>query len=64
MIAGPGKKPVIDEPRLISEYGGRPGDWAKIKGQNHRLETGETMEVHSYKNLRTGEIVEPKLKLQ
>ena len=64
-MAGPKTDIIVkDEPRLIATYGGKPGDWAKIKGQNYRLETGETIEIHAYQNVTTGQIVEPKTKIQ
>ena len=67
-IKGPGSKGeklLIDEPRLISEYGGKPGDWNKITSKNpYKNDLGKTVETHAYRNSQTGEIVEPKLKFQ
>src|SRR5512133_2665512 len=36
-IAGPGTRAVLkDEARLISEYGGRPGEWLKVSSSNFK----------------------------
>jgi hypothetical protein len=60
-----GEKLLIDESRLISEYGGKSGDWNKITSKNsYRNDLGQTVETHAYLNNKTGEIVEPKLKFQ
>lgn len=56
--------PLVDEPRLLAKYGGESGDWVKVKSSNHRLSQTETMETHAYRNIKTGEVVEPKLKFQ
>jgi hypothetical protein len=63
-IAGPrSEKPVIDEPRLLAEHGGRAGDWTKVTSRAIEMERG-MMETHAYRNTKTGEIVEPELKFQ
>jgi hypothetical protein len=53
----------MDEPRLLSQYGGKPGDWNKVTSRAAQTEKG-TMETHAYLNNKTGEIVETKLKFQ
>ncbi|MFL6603184.1 MAG: hypothetical protein ACJ8R9_17900 [Steroidobacteraceae bacterium] len=55
-IAGAGTKvPLRDAPRLVSEYGGEPGDWAKITS------TAEgNLQTRAYRNVITGEVVELK----
>jgi hypothetical protein len=63
-LAGPEhENPVKDEPRLISKYGGQPGDWVKVTSHAVRTEQG-MMQTHAYRNTKTGEIIEPKLKFQ
>ena len=63
-MAGPThKRPVIDEPRLIAQYGGKPGDWVKVTSDAVKTEKG-TMQTHAYRNTKTGEVVEAKLKFQ
>jgi RHS repeat-associated protein len=55
-IAGAGTKvPLRDVGRLVSEHGGRPGDWAKITStaEGH-------LQTHAYRNVVTGEVIELK----
>jgi hypothetical protein len=60
-IAGAGTpEPIDDLPRLLAEYGGKEGDWAKVVSHAHRIDDLTTIQVHCYKNLTTGEIVELK----
>lgn len=64
VMAGAGAKTAIrDEGRLISQYGGQAGDWEKISTGAHRTNDGRIIEIHAYRNSKTGEIVEPKTKL-
>jgi hypothetical protein len=64
-IAGPGARvPVRDSQRLAAEYGGNPGDWQKIRSSNYKGANGTSFEVHAYRNVRTGQVVEPKTKFQ
>ena len=65
IIAGNGSKNKVlqDAPRLATQYGGNPSDWA-MKSSNAILNKGETIEVHAYKNMKTGQMVEPKNKIQ
>ncbi|MCP4404629.1 MAG: RHS repeat-associated core domain-containing protein [bacterium] len=50
--------------RLAEEYGGNPGDWAKVRSSNKAHVTGYNQETHAYQNMKTGEIVEMKTKIQ
>jgi hypothetical protein len=55
-VAGAGTKvPLRDVGRLVSEYGGKPGDWAKITSTAE-----EHLQTHAYRNVVTGEVVELK----
>ena len=66
IIAGLGSKgdvKVKDEPRLIAKYGGKPGDWIKVTSKAVKTDKG-IMQTHAYRNVKTGEIVEPKLKFE
>ena len=59
---GPGR-PLGDEPRLIDNYGGNPGEWVKLRGPNQEI-NGVPTEVHYFKNTRTGQTAEWKFKRQ
>jgi hypothetical protein len=62
-IAGAGHKtPIRDVNRLVAEYGGDPSDWAKISSRS-AVQDGTRIEIHAYRNIRTGQMVEPKTKL-
>ena len=63
-IAGAGANTVLrDAPRLVSQYGGKIEDWAKVTTRADKLSDGSSIAVHAYKNVKTGLIVEPKFKL-
>lgn len=47
--------PIKDINRIVSEYGGKPGDWSKVTSTN----SGH-IQVHAYKNVVTGQVVELK----
>jgi hypothetical protein len=60
-IAGAGTpEPIDDLPRLLAEYGGRKGDWAKVVSRAYQVDELTKIQVHCYKNLVTGEIFELK----
>jgi hypothetical protein len=60
-IAGAGTRSVItDLPRLLAEHGGRPEDWAKVTSRVYSVGDGTTVQVHAYRNVRTGQLVELK----
>ena len=64
VMAGAGHKTKIrDAPRLTAQYGGDEADWAKVTSSTHKIADGTTIEVHAYKNVKTGQVVEPKSKL-
>lgn len=63
-MAGAGTGTLIrDEPRLLAEYGGKPGDWSKVTSATHKFADLSTIEVHAYRNVTTHQVVEPKTKL-
>ena len=65
VIAGPGGRVALrDAPRLATEYGGKAGDWVKVGSSNYKAADGVSFEVHAYKNITTGKIVELKTKFQ
>ncbi len=64
MAGAGGRKPIDDLPRLMSDYGGAPEDWSKIRSSNFKAADGTSFEVHAYRNIRTGEVVELKTKFQ
>ena len=66
VMAGKGGRTRIrDEARLVAEYGGKSGDWQKIRSSNHKPADGSpSFETHAYRNAETGQIVEPKTKFQ
>ncbi|MBF4563291.1 transglycosylase SLT domain-containing protein [Microbacterium sp. VKM Ac-2870] len=65
-IAGAGAEDgrgIDDVDRLTSEYGGEPGDWAKMTARTtHRFPDGRVGQAHWYENIQTGCKVEGKLK--
>jgi filamentous hemagglutinin len=56
--------PIRDVDRLVGQYGGSAGDWAKIRSSNFKAADGTSFEIHAYRNVRTGEAVELKTKFQ
>lgn len=55
-IAGAGTRvPLRDAGRLVSEYGGKVGDWAKVTST-----APGHLQTHAYRNVVTGEVVELK----
>jgi len=64
VIAGAGTRTAIqDLPRLIGEYGGTAKDWTKVSSQATRFVDGTVVEVHGYRNITTGELIELKSKV-
>jgi RHS repeat-associated protein len=62
-MAGAGAKaPIKDIERLVGTYGGDAADWAKVKS-SHYEGGGRSFETHGYGNVKTGGVVEPKVKL-
>lgn len=54
--------------RLAQQYGGSPGDWAKMNSESsaaHGVQTpnGSNFETHWYQNSSTGQVVEVKTKI-
>lgn len=63
-IAGAGTKTALrDAPRLAEQYGGKPGEWAKVTSQTYRAADGTPVATHAYQNTATGQIVEVKTKI-
>ena len=71
LLAGGGKamagagtgSPIRDVGRLVSEYGGKAGDWAKVTSGAQKFSDLTTIEVHGYRNVVTGETIELKSKI-
>ena len=63
MAGAGGRAPIRDVDRLVNQYGGDPGDWAKVKSSNSRNSDGTSFETHAYRNEKTGSLVELKTKL-
>jgi hypothetical protein len=61
-ILGGVQKPLGDAPRLVAVYGGEPGDWAKMASTQTVIIDGAVVEVHWFRNNKTGETVEFKFK--
>ena len=63
-MAGAGTRtPIRDAPRLVAQHGGRAADWAKVTSGTHKLSDLTTIEVHGYRNVATGKVVELKSKI-
>lgn len=64
IMAGPGGRvPFRDAARVAQEYGGQPGDWAKVTSSSYRASDGTVFETHWVQNVKTGQRVEFKTKL-
>ncbi len=64
IIAGNGaSNPIKDIDRLINQYGGNAGDWAKVSSTRKEISNGLYQETHAYVNIKTGTVVEPKTKI-
>lgn len=63
-IQGGPAKPLGDAPRLVDNYGGSTGDWVKMRGPENHVINGQKVEVHYFKNTKTGQAVEYKFKKQ
>jgi hypothetical protein len=63
VLAGQGSKvSVRDAPRLAAQYGGEPSDWVKVSSGSFKSQNGKLFEIHAYRNVKTGQVVEPKTK--
>ncbi|HEV2465380.1 MAG TPA: RHS repeat-associated core domain-containing protein [Acidobacteriaceae bacterium] len=66
-IAGAGTKTALrDADQLAAQYGGQPGDWQKVASENYKPggAKGGGFETHAYQNVKTGQVVEMKSKMQ
>jgi RHS repeat-associated protein len=64
-IAGTGAKAELRQgERLAAKYGGEARDYAKVTTGATRTSDGASVQVHAYRNIQTGRIYEPKLKIQ
>lgn len=62
-IAGAGTRtPIRDVGRLVDQYGGSASDWAKISSGSRVAADGTRFEIHAYRNVTTGQLVEAKTK--
>lgn len=60
-IAGHGaKQPLRDAQRLATVYGGNVCDWSKVSSRSYRAADGLKFEIHAYRNVVTGKLVEAK----
>ncbi|AWF80678.1 hypothetical protein BTJ40_07535 [Microbulbifer sp. A4B17] len=46
--------------RLVRMYGGNAGDWQKVSSDAYHAVDGGHVEIHAYRNIETGLVVEPK----
>jgi hypothetical protein len=64
VIAGSGSStPIRTVGRLVEQYGGSANDWAKVSSVNKLAGDGSRFEIHAYRNVVTGQVVEQKTKL-
>ena len=62
-IAGAGTRtPIRDVGRLVDQYGGSASDWAKISSGSRVAADGTRFEIHAYRNVTTGQLLEAKTK--
>jgi RHS repeat-associated protein len=57
-------KSLVQAERLAAKYGGEAKDYAKVTTHAVRTSDGASVQVHAYRNVETGRIYEPKLKIQ
>lgn len=50
-IQGGPEKPLVDAPRLVSNYGGKAEEWVKMTGNQTKIINGEAVEVHWFRRL-------------
>lgn len=61
VIAGAGVRRKIDDiARIVAQYGGQPADWVKIASREYEFSDLTSIQVHAYRNVRTGQLVELK----
>ena len=46
--------------RLEKQYGGNASDWQKVSSDAYKSTDGGHVEIHAYRNIKTGQVVEPK----
>lgn len=65
-IAGSGSKDALREAgNLAKKYGGEAADYQKVSSRTiAESSNGAKVEVHAYRNVETGRIYEPKIKVQ
>jgi len=51
-----------DVGRLVDQYGGSASDWSKITSGSRVAADGTRFEIHAYRNVTTGQLVEAKTK--
>jgi hypothetical protein len=49
-----------DAARLSKQYGGNADGWAKVRSSSYRAPDGTIFEIHAYRNVATGRVVEMK----
>lgn len=49
---------------LAENHGGSPGDWTKVTSSSYTAKDGQQFSTHAYQNQATGQVVEPKTKLE
>jgi hypothetical protein len=53
------RAPLAEAQRISGQHGGRPEDWMKMSGGTTTVTaTGQRIEVHYFKNVATGKVVE------
>ncbi|WP_449420674.1 hypothetical protein [Phormidium nigroviride] len=62
LILGSADKPLRDAPRLVAIYGGEAGDWVKMASSQTVVIEGAMVEVHWFRNNKTGQTIEFKFK--
>lgn len=63
---GPGKERAVDQAeRLAETYGGKPEDYSKVvSGTIAETSDKVKLEVHAFRNEKTGDVFEAKIKEQ
>ncbi|MBS0057362.1 hypothetical protein KEM40_18230 [Yersinia sp. Marseille-Q3913] len=60
-VAGHGASVALrDSSRLVAEYGGKAENWSKVSSKSYKAVDGIAFEIHAYRNVVTGQLVEPK----
>lgn len=63
-VAGAGSDTALRQAgRLAADRGGEAADWSKVSSSSYTAPDGQKIQTHAYQNAVTGQVVEPKTKI-